>query len=60
LIDLKGYERLVIWTLKKNSSRGFYERLGGQAKFFREITIRGQVLEEVGYEFESLEILKGV
>jgi GNAT superfamily N-acetyltransferase len=57
MMALKGYNRLIIWTLKQNPSRSFYERIGGSVKYHKDITINDQVLEEVGYCFESLEVL---
>ncbi len=58
MIELNMYKSLIIWTLKQNKSRSFYEHIGGEAKFDREISIRNQTLEEVGYNFDSLKDLK--
>ncbi len=52
--QMKGNEddkRLLIWTLEKNRSRSFYEKLGGKVQFDKEIKINGQSLNEVGYVF---------
>jgi len=48
------FDKLVIWTLKDNPSRGFYERLGGVQKFEKIIEIAGQTLDEVGYVYDNL------
>lgn len=48
------YDKLVIWTLKDNPSRGFYEHLGGKQRLEKVIEIAGQSLDEVGYLYDSL------
>lgn len=51
------YDKLVIWTLKDNPSRGFYERLGGKQTYMKKISIGDQTLDEVGYLYSSLDML---
>ncbi len=54
LLELGRYESMVVWTLKENTFRAFYESIGGKSELARTISIRNQRLEEVGYTFESL------
>jgi len=54
MLELGRYESMVIWTLKENTFRTFYESIGGKAELSRTISIRDQRLEEVGYKFDSL------
>lgn len=49
-----SYKKLVIWTLKDNPSRGFYERIGGIKTFDKKILIGDQSLDEVGYLYNHL------
>lgn len=53
LFELEGYDKLLIWTLKENQSRGFYERMGGLLQYEKDITIGDQTLKEVGYLFHE-------
>lgn len=50
----KGYNAVLIWTLKENKNRKFYERLGGKKVLFREVDILGHKFKEVGYMFEKI------
>lgn len=54
MIEKKRYKELIIWALKDNPSRGFYERLGGVKKYHKVIEIAGQSLDEVGYLYEDI------
>lgn len=51
---VNGLESMLIWVLRDNPSRRFYEAMGG--KFLREqgIEIRGQRLMEVAYGWDNL------
>jgi L-amino acid N-acyltransferase YncA len=50
----RGFKSLLIWVLKDNPSRGFYEALGGQIMAHQEIDIGGASLAEVGYGWLDL------
>lgn len=53
----KGYQGMSVWILSGNSSRGFYERLGGVLIARDEIEIGGELLPEVAYGWPSLDTL---
>ena len=55
LLNQNIFKSLIIWTLKDNRSRGFYERLGGVQKYKKTIEISNQTLDEVGYLFKNLD-----
>lgn len=55
----KRFERMLIWVLAENPSRRFYEKMGGVATYRQEIDIRGELLSEVGYTWQSLDELAG-
>ncbi|HEY43344.1 MAG TPA: GNAT family N-acetyltransferase [Anaerolineae bacterium] len=57
---LEGLHSLLIWVLKENLSRGFYEKLGGRMVAEREIEIGGVLLPEVGYVWEDIRKLSDV
>ncbi|MCY0863742.1 MAG: GNAT family N-acetyltransferase [Sulfobacillus sp.] len=46
-----GYPSLLIWVLKDNPARFFYERLGGTVIREATINIGGQPLTELGYSW---------
>lgn len=55
--DLKNVDKfkdMLIWTLKDNPSRRFYEKMGGLVTYERTIEIAGQSLEEVAYLYEDI------
>lgn len=54
----KGINSLLIWVLEDNRSRGFYEKLGGQAVDRKTITISGKELTEIAYGWEDCDQLK--
>ncbi|MCE7860365.1 MAG: GNAT family N-acetyltransferase, partial [Chloroflexi bacterium CFX2] len=49
-----GWESMMVWVLKDNPSRGFYERLGGSYLAERSIEIGGEPLIEVAYGWRDL------
>lgn len=53
----RGYEDLVLWVLRDNPARGFYERLGGAPVAEQDITIGGVTLREVAYGWRPLRTL---
>jgi len=50
----RGYRSLVIWVLRDNPYRRFYEALGGQVIAEKTIQIGGAELVEVGYGWSDL------
>jgi len=49
-----GLPSMLIWVLRDNPSRRFYEALGGQHVREQEVEIRGQMLWEVAYGWRDL------
>lgn len=49
-----GLESMLIWVLRDNPSRRFYETIGGVYVREQEIEIRGQKLVEVAYGWDNL------
>ncbi len=50
-----GYKSMMVWVLRDNPARGFYERLGGEYLYEKTIEIGGESLMEVAYGWRSLE-----
>ena len=50
-----GYRSMMVWVLRDNPARGFYERLGGEYLYEKPIEIGGESLMEVAYGWRSLE-----
>ncbi|MBI5053316.1 MAG: GNAT family N-acetyltransferase [Chloroflexi bacterium] len=53
----QGHAAMLIWVLKENPSRAFYEKLGGVAVREKEIQIGGEVLIEAAYGFTLSKLL---
>ena len=49
-----GLESMLIWVLRDNPSRRFYEAVGGKFLREQEIEIRGQRLMEAAYGWDNL------
>lgn len=49
-----GWKSMMVWVLKDNPARGFYERLGGGYLFEKPIEISGATMEEVAYGWRDL------
>src|SRR5205085_8952249 len=45
---------MIVWVLKDNPSRGFYESLGGRPAGAKPVVIGRQTLEEVAYGWTTL------
>lgn len=54
-----GLDSMLVWVLKDNPSRGFYEKLGGILLDEKTITIAGEPLPEVAYVWEDMRPLVG-
>lgn len=54
--DLKrrGFASMLLWVLKANPSRGFYERMGGEVIGEKEIEIGGAKIVEVAYGWAKI------
>jgi len=54
--DLKqrGQTSMLLWVLADNTSRGFYERMGGMLLDEKDIEIGGVVLKEVAYGWSKI------
>lgn len=50
-----GCSSMMVWVLKDNPARGFYERLGGKYLYEKTIQIGNDTLMEVAYGWRSLE-----
>jgi len=48
---------MLIWVLAKNPSRAFYEALGGQRVYEKQIVIGGETLVEVAYGWRDIHSL---
>lgn len=49
-----GSSSMLVWVLKDNPARGFYERIGGVHVREKNIEIGGKQLEEVAYGWREL------
>lgn len=49
-----GCKSMMVWVLKDNPARGFYERLGGEYLYEKPIEIGGRKLREVAYGWRDL------
>lgn len=54
-----GFERMMLWVLDSNPTRGFYERMGGVLAGEQPIEIGGLTYREVAYGWEDLGALLG-
>lgn len=52
-----GCGSALVWVLKENPSRWFYERLGGKIVAQDRIRVGGQQVEQVAFAWESIESL---
>lgn len=52
-----GYDSLLIWVLRDNPSRGFYERLGGVPIAEKSISIGNEDLIEIAYGWTDMQAL---
>ncbi|MGE7120889.1 N-acetyltransferase family protein [Peribacillus sp. NPDC046944] len=50
----KQHANLIIWALKDNPSRGFYEALGGRIISEKTVKMAGIELAEVGYGWDNI------
>jgi L-amino acid N-acyltransferase YncA len=52
-----GLWSMLVWVLAVNPSRAFYEALGGQQVYEKEITIGGALLVEVAYGWRDIHVI---
>lgn len=50
---------MMVWVLKNNPARGFYERLGGKYLYEKPIQIGAEELMEVAYGWRDLSRFPG-
>jgi L-amino acid N-acyltransferase YncA len=50
----RGFRSMVVWVLRANAARGFYERMGGVQVAEQGIEIGGVMLPEVAYGWRDL------
>lgn len=55
----KGMTSMLVWVLRDNGSRRFYEKMGGQEVDSKTIRIAGEDLMEVAYGWEDIGRLIG-
>jgi GNAT superfamily N-acetyltransferase len=53
----RGFRNMVVWVLKANPARGFYERMGGVLVGEQGIEIGGVTLPEVAYGWRDVSSL---
>ena len=53
-LEKKEIQRVMLWVLKDNPSRGFYEHLGGKQFKQKNVPIAGTELVEVAYGWEDM------
>ena len=53
-MEIQDYRSLLVWTLKENPARKFYERLGGVFHKEKTIEIGSQSLQEISYVWNNL------
>jgi ribosomal protein S18 acetylase RimI-like enzyme len=58
LVD-SGHGSALIWVVKANPARFFYERLGGRQVMHRAIPVGGQPVDAVAYGWRDLSALAG-
>lgn len=51
----RGCNSMMVWVLKDNPARGFYERLGGGYLYEKTIEIGKDTLVEAAYGWRSLD-----
>jgi GNAT superfamily N-acetyltransferase len=54
----KGFRSMAVWVLERNSSKGFYVKLGAQFLASREIKIGRTVFCEAAYGWADLEAVR--
>ena len=55
----QGRNSMMVWVLKENPARGFYERLGGEYLLEKPIAIGSETLMEVAYGWRDLSRFQG-
>ena len=53
-LEADGFQRMAVWVLEANASRGFYERSGAVRVTAKEIEIGGVLLPVAAYAWPSL------
>ena len=53
----EGFSSMLVWVLDRNSSKAFYESLGGQPIDEMMVNIGGEEFKEIAYFWDNLETL---
>ncbi len=54
-----GYSSALVWVVRANPARYFYERIGGKQVMYRPIPVGGQPVEAVAYGWRDLASVLG-
>lgn len=55
---VEGWQQFIVWCLKKNPSRLFYEKLGGQLMETAKLKIGGKPLIKNGYVYNTEDFIQ--
>jgi ribosomal protein S18 acetylase RimI-like enzyme len=58
-LETAGHGSALVWVVRGNPARFFYERLGGRQVMHRPIPVAGQPVEAIAYGWRSLETVVG-
>lgn len=58
-LETAGHGSALVWVVRGNPARFFYERLGGKQVMHRPIPVAGQPVEAIAYGWRSLETVVG-
>ena len=55
----QGFTSMLVWVLDRNSSKQFYESLGGQPIDEAMIEIGGEEFKEIAYYWDNIDLIRG-
>ena len=55
----QGFTSMLVWVLDRNSSKQFYESLGGQRIDEAMIEIGGEEFKEIAYYWDNIDLIRG-
>ena len=53
-----GFDSMLVWVLADNSACGFYETIGGQKVYEKQIERGGVILKEVAYGWQNITTIR--
>jgi GNAT superfamily N-acetyltransferase len=56
-LQRQGFTNMVVWVLRENPARGFYQRMGGVPVGEQMIEIGGEPLPEIAYGWPQIAVL---